>query len=103
MRRSLLSPVRADRLRQFIGNILSVGGGLGALRTVAITAGLAFAFVLLSMRCTVYLGPNREPDITASDEFAKCLNRIEAQRDALDRGNVATDIEDDGDSVAIDD
>jgi choline/glycine/proline betaine transport protein len=88
-----------------IAAVLLIGGGLGALQTAAITAGLPFAFVLLLMCYTVYLGLNRELEIMASDEFAAWIERIEARGDLAvgERDDVSADVRDSSDSVPTDD
>jgi len=86
-----------------IAAVLLIGGGLGALQTAAITAGLPFAFVLLLMCYTVYLGLSRELEIMASDEFAEWIERIEAQGDVVvKRDDASTDVRDGSDSVTTD-
>ena len=76
-----------------IAAVLLIGGGLDALQTAAITAGLPFTFVLLLMCYTVYVGLGNELRIMESDEFAEWMERLD------DRGSLV--IEDDG-SVVID-
>ncbi|MFD1685143.1 BCCT family transporter [Halobellus litoreus] len=76
-----------------IAAVLLIGGGLDALQTASITAGLPFTFVLLLMCYTVYVGLGNELRIMESDEFAEWMERLD------DRGSLV--IEDDG-SVVID-
>jgi choline/glycine/proline betaine transport protein len=64
-----------------VAAVLLVGGGLGALQTASIATGLPFAFVLLLMCYTVYLGLDREYEILQSDEFAAWIERIEQERE----------------------
>jgi len=72
-----------------VAAVLLIGGGLGALQTAAIAAGLPFAFVLLLMCYTVYLGLDSEYEIMASDEFAEWVERIEAREDVASVGSDA--------------
>ena len=77
-----------------VAAVLLLGGGLGALQTASITAGLPFAAVLLLMCYTVYMGLAREHEIMESDEFAEWLERIEAEHEVVvthDDGLVAID------------
>jgi len=70
-----------------IAAVLLIGGGLEALQTASITAGLPFTFVLLLMCYTVYVGLANERRIMESDEFAEWMERLG------DRGSVV--VEDD--------
>jgi len=71
-----------------IAAVLLIGGGLEALQTASITAGLPLTFVLLLMCYTVYVGLSNERRIMESDAFAEWMERLD------DRGTVV--VEDDG-------
>lgn len=85
-----------------IAAVLLIGGGLGALQTAAITAGLPFAFVLLVMCYTLYLGLNNERKIMASEEFAEWIERIEAHEDVV-ADDASAGVRGSSDSTATDD
>ena len=70
-----------------IAAVLLIGGGLGALQTAAITAGLPFAFVLLLMCYTVYLGLDSEYEIMQSREFAEWMERLQDEDDLVLEGS----------------
>ena len=88
-----------------VAAVLLIGGGLGALQTAAIAAGLPFAFVLLLMCYTVYLGLDSEYEIMESDEFAEWVERIEAQNNIVPAGSedVVREGDDSGDVTSGDD
>ncbi|MDS0261156.1 BCCT family transporter [Haloarcula sp. S1CR25-12] len=71
-----------------IAAVLLIGGGLEALQTASITAGLPLTFVLLLMCYTVYVGLSNELRIMESDAFAEWMERLD------DSGTVV--VEDDG-------
>ncbi|MDS0281883.1 BCCT family transporter [Haloarcula onubensis] len=85
-----------------IAAVLLIGGGLEALQTASITAGLPFTFVLLLMCYTVYVGLGNERRIMASEEFAEWMERLEERGSVQvqDDGVVVTD---DGDPAPGDD
>ncbi|WP_192918578.1 BCCT family transporter [Salinigranum salinum] len=87
-----------------IAAVLLVGGGLGALQTAVITAGLPFTFVLLLMCYTVYVGLGNELRIMESAEFAEWMERLDRRESVVveDDGIVVTDV-DDGEPSAGDD
>ena len=70
-----------------VAAVLLIGGGLGALQTAAITAGLPFTFILLLMCYTVYLGLDSELRIMESAEFAEWVQRLETREDVPPVGN----------------
>ena len=89
-----------------VAAVLLLGGGLDALQTASITAGLPFAALLLLMCYTVYLGLSNEYEILESDEFAEWMEQIEDQErivlmEADDE--VPASIRDSTDSTSIDD
>ena len=59
-----------------VAAVLLLGGGLAALQTAAITAGLPFAVILLCMCYTVWIGLRTEYDILQSEEFAEWMERL---------------------------
>jgi choline/glycine/proline betaine transport protein len=65
-----------------IAAVLLVGGGLGALQTASIATGLPFAFVLLLMCYTVYLGLKREREIMGSEAFTERVARSDTVESA---------------------
>ncbi len=71
-----------------IAAVLLIGGGLAALQTASITAGLPFSFVLLLMCYTVYVGLGNELRIMDTEEFAEWIERLD------ERGSVVIDVED---------
>jgi len=71
-----------------IAAVLLIGGGLEALQTASITAGLPLTFVLLLMCYTVYVGLSNELRIMESEAFAEWMERLD------DRSTVV--VEDDG-------
>jgi choline/carnitine/betaine transport len=64
-----------------VAALLLYGGGLDALQTAAITTGLPFAFILVLMSYTVYLGLSNEYEILESEEFAETIEDIAAEGD----------------------
>ena len=82
-----------------IAAVLLIGGGLGALQTAAITAGLPFALVLVFLCYSLYLGLAKEYRTLESDEFADWIDEIADERDVVVRktgSGVVTNIEDQG-------
>jgi choline/glycine/proline betaine transport protein len=88
-----------------VAAVLLIGGGLGALQTAAIAAGLPFALILLLMCYTVYLGLDSEYEIMESDEFVEWVERIEAQRgiDLVASDDIEREGTDSGDVTSDDD
>ena len=78
-----------------IAAVLLIGGGLGALQTAAISAGLPFTFILLLMCYTVYVGLDNELRIMESKEFAEWMERLEERGSVVveDDSIVVTDID----------
>ena len=66
-----------------VAAVLLLGGGLQALQTASITAGLPFAFILICMCYTVWCGLRTEYDILQSEEFAEWMERL-AEEGAID-------------------
>jgi choline/glycine/proline betaine transport protein len=64
-----------------VAAVLLLGGGLGALRTAAITTGLPFAVILTLMCYTVYQGLDNEYQILESEEFAERIERMSDEDD----------------------
>ena len=64
-----------------VAAVLLLGGGLEALQTAAITAGIPFALVLLCMCYTVWVGLGREYEILESQEFADWMERLAADEE----------------------
>jgi choline/glycine/proline betaine transport protein len=88
-----------------VAALLLWGGGLGALQTAAITTGLPFAFVLLLMCYTVYLGLDNEYEILESEEFRDQIEDISESGDAVvtsSGGDVVTDVSEGGDTTTDD-
>ncbi len=82
-----------------VASVLLIGGGLGALQTAAITAGLPFALVLVFLCYSLYLGLSKEYQTLESNEFAEWIEEIEDERDVVVRksgSGVVTDIQDTG-------
>ena len=79
-----------------IAAVLLIGGGLAALQTASISAGLPFSFVLLLMCYTVYVGLGNELRIMESEEFAEWIERLDERGSVVvqDDGTVVTDVED---------
>lgn len=83
-----------------VAAILLIGGGLGALQTAAITTGLPFAFILVVMCYTVYLGLRNEYEILESDEFAERTGDLPTEEDVVTTGDdIVTDVRE-GDETA---
>ena len=81
-----------------VAAVLLWGGGLGALQTAAITTGLPFAFILLLMCYTVYLGLSNEYEILESQEFAETIQDLtdEDEVEVVTTGDeMVTDISED--------
>jgi len=66
-----------------VAAVLLIGGGLEALQTAAITAGIPFALVLLCMCYTVWVGLDREYEILESQEFAEWMERLADEEDVV--------------------
>jgi len=64
-----------------VAAVLLLGGGLEALQTAAITAGIPFTLVLLCMCYTVWVGLGREYEILESQEFADWMERLAAEEE----------------------
>ncbi|TYL36333.1 glycine/betaine ABC transporter [Natronococcus pandeyae] len=82
-----------------IAAVLLIGGGLGALQTASITAGLPFAVVLLFLCYSLYLGLEKEYRTLESEEFADWVEDIQDERDVVVRksgSGVVTNIEESG-------
>ncbi len=80
----------------FIAAVLLIGGGLEALQTAAITAGLPFAVVLVFLCYSLYLGLSKEYQTLESDEFSEWIEEIQDERDVVVRksgSGVVTDIQ----------
>ncbi len=68
-----------------VASVLLIGGGLGALQTAAITAGLPFAVVLVVLCYSLYLGLKTEYRTLESDEFSEWVEEIQDERDIVVR------------------
>ena len=85
-----------------VAAVLLIGGGLGALQTAAVSTGLPFAFVLLLMCYTVYLGLDNEYEILESEQFKEHINEISDREDVAvtsSGGDVVTGVSDGGDET----
>jgi len=81
-----------------VAAVLLVGGGLTALQTGSLVAGLPFAVILLLMCYTVYLGLDHEHEILESEAFADRLEELSQQGELeIDTSDddVVTNIRDD--------
>lgn len=79
-----------------IASVLLLGGGLTALQTASITAGLPFALVLLFMAVSLKQGLQEEYEILNSEEFAGLIEELEESGEIeVNRtgGDVVTDLE----------
>ncbi|ELY46710.1 BCCT family transporter [Natronorubrum sulfidifaciens] len=82
-----------------VASVLLIGGGLGALQTAAITAGLPFALVLVFLCYSLYLGLSKEYRTLESDEFAEWIEKIEDEQGVVVKksgSGVVTNIRDTG-------
>ncbi|RQG97274.1 BCCT family transporter [Natrarchaeobius chitinivorans] len=89
-----------------VASVLLIGGGLGALQTAAITAGLPFALVLVFLCYSLYLGLSKEYRTLESDEFAEWVDDIKDERDVVVRksgSGVVTNIQETGRRGTADD
>ena len=79
-----------------IAAVLLIGGGLAALQTASITAGLPFSFVLLLMCYTVYVGLGNELRIMESEAFAEWIERLDERESVVveDGRTAVTDVDD---------
>ncbi|MFC6906691.1 BCCT family transporter [Halalkalicoccus tibetensis] len=68
-----------------VAAVLLIGGGLAALQTASITAGLPFAFVLLVLCYSLWKGLDGEYETLESDKFATVVD------DLVEKGNVVTE------------
>src|SRR5699024_10568257 len=85
-----------------VAAVLLIGGGLGALQTAAVSTGLPFAFVLLLMCYTVYLGLDNEYEILESEQFKEHIDEISDRDDVAvssSGGDVVTGVSDGGDET----
>ncbi len=83
----------------FVAAVLLIGGGLEALQTAAITAGLPFAVVLVFLCYSLYLGLSKEYQTLESDEFGEWIEEIQDERDVVVRksgSGVVTNIQEGG-------
>ena len=74
---------------------LLFGGGLFALRTASVTAGLPFSFVLLFMCYSIWKGLRAEYEILESDEFRVRLEELRREQNVVVRrtgGGIVTDV-----------
>ena len=81
-----------------VAAVLLLAGGLAALQTASITAGLPFAAVLLIMCFSMYRGLSNEYQILESDEFADRIQELERDTDVVVRktgAGVVSQIEED--------
>ncbi|ADD03665.1 compatible solute transport protein (probable substrate choline/glycine betaine) [Natrialba magadii ATCC 43099] len=83
-----------------IAAVLLIGGGLAALQTAAITAGLPFALVLLVLCYSLWKGLGEEYETLESEEFAEAVDELVENRDVVvERAGtgVVTEIQDETD------
>ncbi|ELY95749.1 choline/carnitine/betaine transporter [Natrialba hulunbeirensis JCM 10989] len=66
-----------------IAAVLLIGGGLSALQTASITAGLPFAFVLLVLCYSLWKGLGEEYETLESEEFAEAVDELVENRDVV--------------------
>ena len=86
-----------------VAAVLLAGGGLTALQTAAVSTGLPFAFILLLMCYTVYLGLDNEYTILESEAFEEQISRIDSMDDVevtASSGDVVTGISDGGEGTS---
>ena len=86
-----------------VAAVLLAGGGLAALQTAAVSTGLPFAFILLLMCYTVYLGLDNEYTILESEAFKEQISRIDSMDDVevtASSGDVVTGISDGGEGTS---
>ncbi len=66
-----------------VAAVLLIGGGLQALQTASIAAGLPFAVVLLFMSYSVWQGLSEEYETLESEEFSQLVDRLVEERDIV--------------------
>lgn len=82
-----------------VAAVLLIGGGLAALQTASITAGLPFAFVLLVLCYSLWKGFDGEYETLESDKFATVVDELVEKGDVVTEETgtgVVTDIHDEG-------
>jgi choline/glycine/proline betaine transport protein len=88
-----------------VAALLLIGGGLDALRTASVSTGLPFAFILLLMCYTVYLGLDNEYEILESEAFRDQIQEISDRDDIVvtsSGGDVVTGVSEGGDTTSDD-